>query len=306
MSESRVACIAKIQKFCTHDGPGIRTTVFFKGCPLHCAWCHNPETQSTRPQLFYNGNLCAHCGGCAQVCPHACHQIGAEGHQYSRTRCEQCLRCVSQCPTGALEISGIERRVSEILDIVEQDRAFYGRQGGLTLSGGEPMAQPEAALDLLAGAKARGINTAVETCGMFSEKWIPRLAAVSDLFLWDFKDSDPARHLAYTGVSNGRILENLRALDALEGTRILLRCILVKGVNLEEKHLCAIKELFHTLRHGVGVELLPYHTYGGGKSVALGEKDSARPEWIPTGEELRHAVAYLRAAGVKCICQSKI
>lgn len=307
MSESGTAWITKIQKFCTHDGPGIRTTVFFKGCPLRCAWCHNPETQSMRPQVFYNANLCVCCGACAAVCPQGCHLVKEKEHRYaSRQRCEACLRCVNACPTGALEVSGEEKRIAQILDIVEQDRAFYGRSGGLTLSGGEPMAQPEAALALLRGAKARGIHTALETCGMFSEKWLPGLAAVTDLFLWDFKDSDPARHLIYTGATHEKILDNLHTLDALEGTKILLRCILVKGVNLDEKHLQAIKELYHRLRHAVGVELLPYHPYGGGKSVALGERDSARPEWIPNSEELRRAVAFLRAEGVKCICQKKI
>ncbi len=286
--------VTKIQRFSTHDGPGVRTTVFLKGCPLSCRWCHNPEGQSARQELMFSEALCVLCGACATVCP--LHRVG-DGHEISRAACIGCGRCVNICPTGALEMACTQMTVEEILSAAMQDAAFYGESGGLTLSGGEPMAHPEAAIALLRAAKAAGLHTAVETCGFFPAKILPELAAATDLILWDFKDSDPARHEQYTGVSNAPILENLRALDGL-GAKIELRCILVRGVNLEEKHLAAIAEQYHALHNCLGVTLLPYHAYGSSKARQLGREDSAHPEWIPTTEDLARARAFLRDRNV--------
>ncbi len=286
--------VTRIQRFSTHDGPGLRTTVFLKGCPLRCAWCHNPETQSSRQEVMYSEQLCILCGGCAAVCP--AHRVD-ETHAFDRAVCQACGRCAALCPTGALEMAATPMTVDAILAAVAQDAAFYGETGGLTLSGGEPMAHPEAALALLRAAREAGLHTAVETCGCFPARYLPELAAVTDLLLWDYKDSDPARHARYTGVSNEGILDNLRQVDAL-GAAIELRCILVKNVNLNDAHLAAIAETYHGLRRCPGVTLLPYHAYGSSKARQLGRADNARTEWIPTPEDMAHARDFLQSRGV--------
>lgn len=289
--------VTKIQRFSTHDGPGIRTTVFLKGCPLHCAWCHNPETQSFRPQIFYTERFCIHCGACVSVCPGGAHTLSEGGHDYQAAACQGCLQCAAVCPSGACESCSEEMSVSQIMAAVRRDRAFFGVQGGLTLSGGEPMAHPEAALELLQAARAEGIGTALETCGYFPEVLIDRLAPLVDLFLWDFKDSDPERHRRNTGVSNEPILSNLRRLDRL-GARIRLRCIIVRGINADQAHYDAIAALAHSLKGCEGVDLLAYHPYGGSKSVQLGREDDGRTDWIPTPDDMAKAADCLARSGI--------
>lgn len=285
--------VTQIQRFSTHDGPGVRTTVFFKGCPLRCRWCHNPETQSAAMQLYYISRFCIGCEACAAVCPASAHEFAKGQHHFHAERCLACLRCVQVCPSAACEASARQMRVEEILAEVMRDRAFFGREGGLTLSGGEPLFHPEAALHLLSLARAQGLHTALETCGYFEEKWLEPLSRQVNLFLWDFKDSDPARHREYTGVSNEKILKNLRILDSLGGN-IRLRCILVQGVNLSQAHLEAIASLYHSLAHCSGVDLLPYHPYGASKAAQLGRNDPGRTDWVPDPETMRDAVAFLK------------
>jgi pyruvate formate lyase activating enzyme len=183
--------------------------------------------------------------------------------------------------------------VAEILDAVERDLAFYGERGGITLSGGEPFAQGAAALELLKVCKARGISTAVETCGCTNLTQLKEAMPYVDLFLWDVKDTDNERHQAYVGAPNTVILENLRAMDAL-GAKTRLRCILVNGVNTEEKHYRDLAHLASSLRHCEGVDFLPYHAYGGTKSVALGLPDGGKKAWIPTTEEVERAKKIFR------------
>lgn len=292
--------VTKIQRFSTHDGPGIRTVVFLKGCPLRCKWCHNPETQSAAPQIFYTAKRCIGCGACVAVCPTGAHQIdetGDTGHRFDAARCMGCGACAAACPTLAIEPVGRQMEIDDIMEAVLRDRPFYGENGGLTLSGGEPMAHPAEALELLERAKAAGISTALETCGYFDSRWVPRLAKAADLLLWDWKDSDPVRHREYTGVSNTRILDNLLALDAAGG-KTRLRCIMVEGVNLDETHQNGIAKVYASLRHCEGVELLPYHPYGGSKREQLGGIDDGHAEWVPTKEALLSMKAALTQDGV--------
>lgn len=291
--------VTKIQKFCTHDGPGVRTTVFLKGCPLRCRWCHNPETQSAARQFFFNANLCVGCGRCANVCDHGGHLLGDEGHQVNRDGCVGCMACCGVCPAGALEECGQEMTVDSVLGVVLQDRAFYGKDGGLTISGGEPMAQPEGVLTLLKAAKDEGLHTAMETCGYFDAKWLDSLSPLVDVFLYDVKDTNAMRHLEYTGVSNERIFENLLALDA-RGSATILRCIMVKNVNLEESHLDCLARIYHSLSRCRGVELLPYHSFGSSKALSLGNENPAREDWVPSRSDLQWARSFLRKRGVKC------
>lgn len=285
--------VTKIQHFCTKDGPGIRTTVFLKDCPLRCIWCHNPETQTASPPFFYTDHLCIRCGGCAQVCPKAVHRITKTGHLLDRTACTHCMRCVKLCPTGALEACVQMLSPEEILREVLQDHAFYGTTGGVTFSGGEPTVHADQLIPLLRTFKEHGIHTAIETCGYFDPGILPALTAVTDLFLWDIKDTDDTRHFTNTGVSNRRILDNLKRADTL-GAQTVLRCILLKSVNLNTAHLQALISLYQTLTHCVGVELIPYHTYGVSKNRQLGKNGIAHKEWIPSTEELHQAEDFLQ------------
>ncbi len=293
--------VVKIQRFSTHDGPGLRTVVFLKGCPLNCAWCHNPETKSPKPQIFYHAKNCIGCGLCAALCPAGAHEIDRDGcHIYHSDKCLGCRKCAAECPTGALEAVGREMSMEEILDICERDRAFYGEKGGITVSGGEPMFWPEETLALLRAAKERGLTTAVETCGFFAPKYVSELVKYADLLLWDVKDTDEARHLRYTGVGTAKIMDNLRLADRLGG-RTLLRCILVNGVNATTEHAEKVAQLCRELEHCQGVEWLPYHAYGGSKNAQLGGEDNGREDWIPTKEQIDRMRKLTERCGCKCV-----
>lgn len=286
--------VANIQRFSMHDGPGIRTTVFLKGCPLTCAWCHNPETQSRKAELLFYANKCIGCGNC-NVCSQDMHRF-SPSHAIHRELCTGCGKCAEECPTGALELAGKAYFVQELVAILEKDRAFYGASGGVTLSGGEPFAQDEA-LSLLKLCKERGLHTVVETCGYVSAEILRQAVPLTDLFMWDIKDTDIQRHIEYTGVSNERILQNLKLADSM-GAKTRIRCILVNGVNTTETHYHGIAELYHGLNNCEGVEFLPYHSFGGTKYAALGKTGGGSDGWIPSKEQISHAKTELQQRGI--------
>ncbi len=289
-----------IQRFSTQDGDGVRTVVFFKGCPLRCEWCHNPETKHSGSELYFNEKLCIGCGACVGACLSGAHSITQRGHLINRYVCQKCMRCAEVCPGGALEAVGDEKSADEIMAVVMRDLAFYGERGGITLSGGEPLAQADVALELLTAARSAGITTAVETSGYFDTDMIDRLCDKVDLFLWDVKDCLDERHKRYTGVSNKLILDNLRMADD-RGCRIRIRSILVSGVNDDEANYSGIASLYSSLRNCEGVEILPYHTYGSGKNLLLGGADNAHRDWIPTAERVSDIKDFLRTRGVRVI-----
>ena len=218
--------VTEIQRFCMHDGPGIRTVVFLKGCPLRCKWCHNPETQSVNNEILFYPNKCIGCGACAGVCQNGAHTFAETGHSFSRNLCAACMKCAQACCSKAITASHAEMTVDEIVAEIMKDMAFYGENGGVTLSGGEPLMNMAEAIELLKECKKRGVNTAVETSGFFDTAFLPELVPLTDCFLWDFKDSDARRHMEYTGVSNEKIVENLLTADSL-GAETVMRCIMV-------------------------------------------------------------------------------
>ena len=290
--------ISDIQRFCTHDGPGIRTTVFFKGCPMKCEWCHNPETQKFSPQLLFNASLCINCGACEQVCPKHAHIFNEAGHSLDRNLCKNCLICASVCTSEACCVCGEILSVKDVLKEVMKDAPFYGTNGGVTLSGGEPLAQDES-IELLRKLKEFGINTAVETSGCVSKERILESADFTDLFLYDIKDTDSERLKQYTGGNFSEITDNLFALDRTN--KSILRCILVFGVNTDEKHYAFISEIYSSLKNCLGVQFLPYHPYGGSKATSVFGKSNAHEEWIPPKTCIDGAKSFLQERNVTVI-----
>lgn len=265
------AAVFDIEKFAVHDGPGIRTTVFLKGCPLHCLWCHNPESQRREKEIFFTPEKCIGCGWCFKVCPKHCH-IAGETHLFDRADCIHCGACTEKCYAGALELAGKDMAVDEVLAEVLKDKVFYeNSSGGMTLSGGEPMVHFEFILELLQKAKAAGLHTCIETCGYAPWEQYEKILPYIDLFLYDIKATDPEKHREFTGVTNELILENLRKIDEAGGKSIL-RCPLIPGVNDGEEHLLAIAKLAESLNNVQEINLEPYHPLGVNKSARLGVK----------------------------------
>jgi len=275
--------IFEIQFFCVHDGPGIRTNVFFKGCPLRCLWCHNPEGISRDIHLSYSTAKCINCGACTAVCP--AHKMLDGKHSIDRTRCALEGKCVDVCPASALSIVGREVTVSEVIAEVLQDRRFYEPSGGgITLSGGEPAMQPEFMLALAMAAKAEGLNVALETSGFASYKTYEKVLPYVDIFLYDVKESDPELHKKYTGVGIDLPLENLRKIYNAGG-QMLLRCPIIPGLNDRDEHFRAIAELTKEMPNLIGAELLPYHKLAASKGERMGIE--AQAEYDPPSLEIK-------------------
>ncbi len=277
MSESR-GTVFSIERCSLHDGPGIRTTVFLKGCPLRCLWCHNPESQSRRPEVYFLAERCLTCGKCVEVCPGDCHELGQDGeHRIDRATCVVCGECAANCPAGALELKGETMTVAEVMSEVLKDRDYYAASGGgLTLSGGEPMAQFAFTRALLSAARDENIHTCLETSGFAPLVQYQELAPLVDLVYFDWKDSDPARHEEYTGVKHDLIRDNLVALNA-SGAHIVLRCPIIPGLNARDEHFTGIAELAEMLENIREIHVLPYHPMGQSKSSRLG-KDYPLPD----------------------------
>jgi pyruvate formate lyase activating enzyme len=292
-----VGCVFDIQRFCIHDGPGIRTTVFLKGCPLRCVWCHNPEGIAPQPELSFMPDRCIGCGACARACRHGAHEFADGLHIPRRERCVVCGACAQECAPQALEVVGREQTVEEVLREVLSDRPFYETSGGgMTLSGGEPTLQIDFAVALLAQARAAGVHTCVETCCHCSWERLEQMLPLVDLFLIDVKETDSARHRAWTGAPNEPILENIRRLDAA-GAPMLLRCPLVPGLNDREDHWRAIARLARGLKHVRGVEVMPYHALGESKRARFGHPTEGRLQPAsPSPQTLEHWREYLRKA----------
>ncbi len=270
--------VADILPFCVNDGPGIRTGVYLKGCPLRCAWCHNPETRSFGPEAMVRFFRCTRCGACS-ACP-----SGARGPhgEYDREKCTGCGLCERVCPAGASHLCGKRMTPREVLEAVLPDKPFFRERGGVTLSGAEPMAQAGFTLEMARLFYENGIGVIIETCGWAEREDFRRVMPYVDSFLFDWKVTDPERHRAFTGVDNRPILNNLRFLDSC-GADIVLRCPVIPGVNDTEDHFQGIFRLTEEMPRIRRVDLLPYHSMGNDKRAQLGlTPDGFR---VPTREE---------------------
>ena len=280
MSNSNVATIERkalifnVQKYNMYDGPGVRTLVFFKGCPLRCKWCANPEGLERKHQVMFKSDSCINCGACVSVCPVGIHFISKElKHEMHRNiDCIGCRKCEDVCTESALSIVGQVKTVSELMEIIEEDIAFYDTSGGgVTLGGGEVLMQPEFAANLLMACKQEGINTAIETCGYAKLEAVLQVAEFTDLFLFDIKHIDAERHYQLTGVHNERILENLKEL-LRKRYNVKVRMPLLKGINDSQDEIERVINFlmpFRDYKNFKGIDLLPYHKLGVNKYTQL-------------------------------------
>jgi pyruvate formate lyase activating enzyme len=280
--------VFNIQRFSVHDGPGLRTTVFLKGCPARCPWCHNPESQTHAPELLTFPDRCIGCGTCREICPHGTNAAA----------CTACGTCADACPADARQIAGRLMDVREVMEIVARDRVFYDQsEGGVTFSGGEPLAQPGFLRALLDAARGQGLHTAVDTCGFAARDLLLDLAPSVDLFLYDLKILDPGKHLELVGLPLAPILSNLQALAAT-GARICLRVPIVPSLTDTADNLKAIAQLALSLPGVSRVSLLPYHSLGAGKCARL-NKTYGCDEVVPPSSDRMNALAgFFRARGL--------
>jgi pyruvate formate lyase activating enzyme len=290
--------IFNVQKYSIHDGPGIRTTVFLKGCPLHCAWCHNPESISPRQEIMVVEQRCIGCSECRRACSHGL-ELPGDGPLPPRAEvCELCGACIGACPTEARQMVGRDLTVDEVLELVLQDRIFYEDSGGgVTFSGGEPLCQPEFLGALLQACRARGLHTAVDTCGMAQRQHLLAVAPVTSLFLYDIKFIDDARHQHYTGASNSVILENLQALAKVH-REIWLRVPVIPGINDDEAGLEAIARFAAGIAAIRQVNLLPFHQTSLPKARRLGHVSSVSGVQPPSAEAMERAATIFKNHGL--------
>ena len=287
--------ITDIIPFSVNDGPGIRTSVFFKGCPLRCKWCHNPETQDAQPKIMVLPSRCVHCGACA-VCPE--NARGAQG-EYDSSRCRGCGLCVSVCKKEACRICGTPMTPEEVLRKILPDKPFFRQRGGATLTGGEPLFQPGFARAIAALLRQNGIDVALETSGCASWDALNEMLPFVSRFLYDWKITDPEKHRAWTGADNALIRGNLQKLHD-SGARIVLRCPIIPGVNDTREHFRGIAQLTRELPRILKVDILPYHALGNDKRAQLGlPRDGFS---VPDEETARHWHAELKSMCAVPVC----
>lgn len=296
--------IFDIKKFAVHDGPGIRTTVFLKGCPLHCTWCHNPESQDPRPVLAQFPRNCIGCLKCIENCPEGALSKGETQIVIDRDKCTNCGDCTKQCYAEALVLHGREVTVEEAIEEVEKDRPFYENSGGgMTVSGGEPLMQIEFCEALLRAAHDAGLHTVLDTCGHAPWSHFERILPHTDLILYDVKSADPKEHSRSTGQSNALILENLRRLTArgsADGPAIHVRIPVVPGHNAAPSDMDAVARIISNLDRPPSVELLKYHRLGEGKYESLGLTCPEVIENPPTDEVMQDLCRAVEKHDVRC------
>lgn len=286
--------ITNIKRMSIHDGDGFRTTVFFKGCPLRCVWCHNPDTYSVKKELAFFRDSCILCGACKAVCPEG---SIAGGLPKDKEKCRDCMRCADACPTLARAVIGEERSADELCRELLADKPFFDFGGGVTLSGGECLFQADFAVELARLLTESGVSVTVDTSGFADFSVFERIIPYTEAFLYDIKAVDPVLHKKFTGQDNKIIIENLCRLDAL-GCKIEIRYPYILGYNDGEVR--AIGELLSGLRNTKRIKVLPYHSFARSKYAALGLKDTL-PEVSVTREDVERAVEVLRGFGLDAV-----
>lgn len=293
------AILMDIKRFAVHDGPGLRTTLFLKGCSLKCVWCHNPEGICKEKQLAYYQHKCILCGACIKACPTGAHQISQAGHSFIREKCIGCGSCEKACLGNALTLFGRQIDVEEACRIATEDAIFYRETGGVTVSGGEPLLDCVFVKELFTQLKKEGIHTAVDTCGNVPWENFTQVLPLTDIFLYDIKHIDPEAHKKLTGADNRRILENLKKLSTA-GANIEVRIPLIPYANDDEITLRGIGAFLQKLNISK-VKVLPYHAMARSKYAALGMPDTMPDVHSPTDEDLQKAVDLLKGYGINAI-----
>lgn len=289
--------IVAIKPFEIHDGDGIRTTVFLKGCPMRCKWCHNPEAISHKAELSFDADKCVSCGSCTKVCD--AHTMIDGKHIFDRGKCTACGKCEKLCPVSALKLYGTDRKAQELAEELAEDKVFFDASGGgVTISGGEPFVQTGFVLELLKGLKERGINTAIDTCGYTERKNIDSVLPYTDTFLYDLKAFDEDVHIKCTNMPNRIILDNLRYIDS-KNKKIEIRIPYVPGMN--DNQIEKIGKFIKELKNVDKVRVLPFHGLAVKKYLNLGMEYAAQNVSAPTEKDIETAITALRKMNINAM-----